>query len=306
MRYGLIAFLVVVAISLGPASALGKKSSRGFRTDRAVRVVVIGGSISMYYKGNYGEFLQHGCKNIEVVNHAKVGAGGRALVKRFREVVLDDKKLMKQLAAKEAWVLFQGGLNSVFSPESTNWHLAQLFKLATDSGMQTMALSLTPWGSDKDSRFQGFEGVRFVRATKRINRFLAGKLSPDRALGRRAAKHPHEWMKGEVPQRFVDVFNTDIRDQAAALRPAAPLEKAFARSRYRKKNGNKAALVQEARAVPRNFMKASYSDFDHIHPKSKGHRVMAVAACKKAPASWGCDCAKIGRAKWKKGKVVGS
>ena len=303
MRKNTVALAIAVTTMIAPALALGKKADKGFSTDRPVRVVVIGGSISMYYKGNYGEYLQFGCKNVEVVNRAKVGAGGRALVKRFREVVLGDSKLMKQLAAKEAWILFQGGLNSVFSPESTNHHLSQMFKLAADSGLRTFALSLTPWGKDGDKRFDGYEGVRYVRATKAINAFLAGKASPDKALGRRAAKHGHEWMKGEVPSRYVDVFNSDLRDKDAALRDSKDAEKDFGRSRYRKRKGKKAKIVQEYREVPRNYMKRSYQDFDHIHPNTRGHRVMAVLTCKKAPASWGCDCNKIASAVHKKGKV---
>ncbi len=289
---------------LGPSVASGKTKSKRFRTDRPVRVVVMGGSISMYYKGNYGQFLQHACKNIEVVNRAKVGAGGAALVRRFKEAVLKDKRLLKQLHDREAWLLFQGGLNSVFSPEMTNWHLARMFKLAADTGLRTFALTLTPWGREGTKRFDGFEGVRFVRATKKVNKFLLGKLTPDRALGRRASKHPHEWMRGELPELAVDVFNSDLRDKGAALRPEAPLRKKLRRSRYRRAK-NKDAIIAEARAVPRNYMKRSYRDFDHIHPGTRGHKVLAARACTKAPKSWGCDCGKIKRASWKRGKVIG-
>lgn len=297
--------MVCLASTLALPDTFAKGKAPRFKTDKAVRVVVMGGSISMYYKGNYGEYLAHGCKNIEVVNRAKVGAGGRALVKRLRKAVLSDRQLMQQLAQKEAWMLFQGGLNSVFSPEMTNSYLAHMFKLARDSGMRTFALSLTPWGKESDARFKGFEGVRFVRATKKINAFLAGRLSPEQALGRRAAKHPHEWQRGELPERFVDVFNSDLRDSGAPLRDLKRVKRAFGSSRYRKQKARRAALIAEGRAVPRHFMKASYQDFDHIHPGTLGHRLLATLACQKAPRSWGCDCAKIARATWKKGRVRG-
>ncbi|MCO4763721.1 MAG: SGNH/GDSL hydrolase family protein [Myxococcales bacterium] len=266
---------------------------------RTVKAVIVGGSISMYYRGNYGQFLQHGCKNLEVVNRAKVGAGGPALVKRLRKAVIGDRRLMKQVRGKRPWLLFQGGLNSVYSPEMTNANLAKMFKLAKDNGFQTFALSLTPWGDPSDKRFRGFNGVFYVRATKRINAFLLGKLTPDQALGARAKKHPHEWMKGEVPDRAVDVFHSHLRNSDAALLPAAPLARKFSRSRYRKRKKNKAKLIAEARSVPRNYLKKSYRDFDHIHPNSKGHRLLAARVCAKAPASWGCDCNRIKRAVFK-------
>lgn len=296
---------LTAALILAPQAGFGKP----FTSKRPVRAVVVGGSISMYYKGNYGEYLEHGCKNLEIVNRAKVGAGGRALVKRLRNAVLGDKDLMDELVGKhkqrESWLIFQGGLNSAFSPEMTNSYLAQMFKLAADSGMSTFALTLTPWGKDDNDRFDGWEGLRFVRATKKINAFLQGKLSPDQALGRRGKGHAHEWQKGELPMTTVDVFNSELRDADAPLRDAAPLQKSFAKSRFRKQKAKRDALVQEAREVPRHFMKKSYQDFDHIHPKNIGHRLMATLACRKAPKSWGCDCDKIARATWHKGKVRG-
>ena len=266
---------------------------------RPIKAVVIGGSISMYYRGNYGEFLQHGCKNLEVVNRAKVGAGGSALVKQLRKAVLGDRKLMAQVKGKHPWLLFQGGLNSVFSPEMTSENLAKMFKLAKSNNFQTFALTLTPWGDASDKRFTGFEGVFYVRATKQINQFLLGKLTPDQALGARSKGRPHEWMKGEVPDRAVDVFHSGLRDSGATLLPAAPLQRRFSRSRYRKRVKQQAKLVAEAQAVPRNFLKKAYRDFDHIHPNSSGHRLLAVAVCAKAPASWGCDCGRIKRSVFK-------
>ncbi len=271
----LTAGMLLAALSARPAAA-GQ-----FKTQRPVRVVVLGGSISMYYKGNYGQFLEYGCKNIEVINRAKVGAGGPALVKRLQTEIVGNKALMAELkAAKEYWLLFQGGLNSVWSPWMTNFNLAKMFAAAKSAGFRTFALSLTPWGDDADKRFRGWEGVWTHRATRKINAYLLGKLQPDAALG-----------------------NIGLRDKDAKLRDKAPLEAGFAKSRYRKEPQNKAKLVEEARAVPRNFLDKSYRDFDHIHPNSEGHKKMALAACRRAPASWGCDCKRLEKAVWK-GKVV--
>jgi hypothetical protein len=270
---------------------------------RPIKAVVVGGSISMYYAGNYGQFLEHGCKHLEVVNKAKVGAGGRALVKRFRRNILGDRALKQGLTSgSEGWVIFQGGLNSVFAPHSTNKHLAALFSAAHDAGLKVMALTLTPWGDEKDDRFKGFEGVKTVENTKKINQFLLGKASVRQALGKLADKRTEAWASGELADIGVDVFHSPLRDHKAALRPAAPLERSFGHSRYRKKPERKAKVIEAARAVPRSFMKSTYRSFDHIHPNAEGHRVMAVRACRKAPRSWGCDCKRIARAVFK-GKV---
>ncbi len=43
--------------------------------------------------------------------------------------------------------------------------------------------------------------------------------------------------------------------------------------------------------------------FDHIHPNTEGHRLMADLACPKMPASWGCDCPLVKTLVWK-GKIV--
>ncbi len=274
-----------------------------FKTDRPIKAVVLGGSVSEYYAGNYGQFLAHGCQNLEVVNRAKAKKGVPALVKRLNKEVIGDRKLMAGTTDGKRWLIWQGGLNSVFSPEMANYHLARLFQQAHDGGFQVMALTLVPWGSHKDARFRGFRGVRTVRQTKQINNFLKRKLSPQRALGRRARNHPHEWMQGELPDITVDVFDSPLRDSGAALRDMAALNKAFSRSRYRRKKARKAAIVAEARAVPRQFMKKKYWAFNHYHPNTAGHRQMALAACAQAPKSWGCDCKRIAAAVFRKGKV---
>ncbi len=274
-----------------------------FKSDRPIKAVVLGGSVSEYYAGNYGQFLHHGCANLEVINRAKAKKGVPALVKRLNKEVLGNRKLMAGTNAGKRWLIFQGGLNSVFSPEMANYHLARLFQRAHDGGFEVMALTLVPWGSLKDSRFRGFDGLRTIRRTRLINHFLERKLSPQRALGRRSRNHPHEWMKGELPDITIDVFNGELRDSRAPLLDAASLNKAFARSRYRRKKARKAALVAEARAVPRQFMKKKYWAFNHYHPNTNGHRHMAMAACAKAPAAWGCDCKRIKNAVFRKGKV---
>ena len=294
----LLALVSTCVVGLSTAQAAD------FKQTTKVRAVVLGGSISMYYKGNYGQFLEYGCKNLEVVNRAKVGAGGPALLKRLDSEILNDAGLMKELkGAGEAWLIFQGGLNSVWSPWMTNDNLARLFAKASGSGLRTFALTLTPWGEDGDHRFDGWDGVWTHRATRKINNFLLGRITPDVALGKYSKDHPHEWMKGELPNVAVDLWDAGLQDGKAELRPAAPLALSFNSSRYRKEAAQRANLLNEARAVPRHYLRSDLKDFDHIHPNTDGNRLIALAACRKAPASWGCDCAKIAKAQWK-GKVV--
>ena len=298
------ALLALVATMLVGLLASPDARAGEFKQSTKVRAVVLGGSISMYFKGNYGQFLEYGCKNLEVVNRAKVGAGGPALLKRLDAEVLNDAALMKELTgAGEAWLIFQGGLNSVWSPWMTNDNLARLFAKASGAGLRTFALTLTPWGEDGDRRFDGWEGVWTHRATRKINNFLLGRITPDVALGSYGKDHPHEWMKGELPTVAVDLWDAGLQDSGAELRAAAPLALSFATSRYRKETAQRANLLAEARAVPRHYLKAELKDFDHIHPNTDGHRLIALAACRRAPATWGCDCGKIARAQWK-GKVV--
>ena len=48
-----------------------------------------------------------------------------------------------------------------------------------------------------------------------------------------------------------------------------------------------AAMAAE---IPRWFLREELRSFDHIHPNSEGHRLIAEAACPRLPASWGCEC----------------
>ncbi len=281
-----------------------------WKTTRPIKAVVIGGSISMYYAGNFGQYLQYGCHNVEVLNRGKVGAGGAALAKIFREQVVADRAVMAPLQLQtqgqkgNAWVLFQGGLNSVGTPDSTAWFLSRLFASAHDSGFRVLALSLTPWGSDDDARFGGWTGLKFVRATEQVVAFVMGRLTPKQAFGARAKERDDAWQPGELPEVGVDLYHSPLRAGSQnPLRAKGPLESTFASSPFAKRAEEKRALVQAAQAVPQLYLAQKYRDFDHLHPNGEGHRLIAALVCQQAPAQWGCDCDVIRRAGWK-GKVV--
>lgn len=297
MKRTLLLTAVVFTLLSAPAGA------GPFKTDRPHKAIVFGGSVSEYYAGNYGQYLEFGCANLEVINRAEQKKGAPALYKKFEREILGNAELMAQLRGKTPWLIFQGGLNSVFSPEMANYHLARLFKRAHDAKFKVMAMTLPPWGADDDHRFDGFDGVRTLRATWLMNDFFLGKLTPDKALGRRARNHPHEWMRGELPTISVNIYDSSMRDSKAPLRSEKAMEAAFGSSRYRKDTANKARLIAEARAVPRYYLKKEYHAFNHYHPNSPGHRIMATEACKRAPAAWGCDCKRIARAVFARGQV---
>ena len=293
-----------------PATSKLSRSESGTATpwhlDRPVKVVVIGGSISKYYAGNFGQYLQYGCKKVEVLNRGKVGAGGAELSRILRQDVLGDPATARGLhAAKaEGWVLFQGGLNSVGSPQSTAYFLSRLFEAAHGSGLKVMALTLSPWGSDSDARFAGWRGLATVQATEHVVEFVLGHLYPAVALGTKGQGHDTSWSKNELPDIAIDLWHSPLAaDSANPLRERGPLETTFGQSPFARRAAQKAELLRQAQQVPRHYLGAKYRDFDHIHPNSAGHRVMAALACQKAPPSWDCDCDAIRHSQWK-GKVV--
>ena len=291
-----------------PAMAAGP-----WTTDRSHKAVVIGGSISKYYAGNFGQFLHYGCKDLEVINRGEVGAGAAKLLANFRGQVLETKPVLSAMADGKGWILLQGGLNSVGAPESTLWSLTRLIVAAHSAGLKVLALTVTPWGSDDDPRFDAWNGLRLHRATELVAEGLLGKVAPSRALGRRAAQRQptaqpqpiaDEWTPEELPDVAVDLWRSVLRVGAKApLRPAEPLRQAFASSPWRKLVDQRDQWVEAARAVPRQFMDAKYRDFDHVHPNTAGHKLMAALACQQAPPQWQCDCDAIRRARWK-GKVL--
>ena len=302
---GTAAWLIVIAAWLGCCGEA--RAASPWTTDRAHKAVVIGGSISKYYAGNFGQFLHFGCKDLEVINRGEVGAGAAKLLANLNSQVLQTQPVLDAMAHGKGWILLQGGLNSVGAPESTLWSLTRLFQAAHAGGLKVLALTVTPWGSDDDPRFDAWNGLRLHRATEHVAEGLLGKLAPSRALGRRAAQRTlgkDEWLPQELPDIAVDLWRSVLRVGAKApLRPAEPLRQTFASSPWRKHSDQRDQWVEAAQAVPRQFMDAKYRDFDHVHPNTAGHKLMAALACQQAPAQWQCDCDAIRRARWK-GKVV--
>lgn len=282
-----------------------------------VKVVVLGGSVSAYGQGGYAQWLPAVCKNVELVNRAKEKLNASELRERFKTDVLKDpvlgvKGLVK--AGTEVWLVFLGGLNSVANPEATNLDVAKTFKAAHEAGLKTMGLTINPWGSEKDRRWQGPEGIAYLEYTQRTVDFVMGRLTPVQAFGKaaggRAAFDP-----GEQPDVAVDIWDSNLRDREAPLRDRAKTERLAQRSKWVKarlkdvpegeRGAALEAIVTQAISLPRLFMRPDFVAFDPIHPNAEGHREIAKLMCQKAPASWGCDCATFERFAWdhRRGKL---
>lgn len=265
--------------------------------------MVVGGSISRYYAGNFGQFLQHGCSALEVVNLGETGASAAKMHRNFK-VQLDDPQFAEQLPRGHSWLISAGGLNSVWLPHWTARWLSRLNLLAKSRGMGTIGLTLTPWGSEDDPRFAGWKGLRLHRATEQVVDFMLGKLTPAAALGETAAGQA-EWAAGELPDIAVDLWRSDLRaGQEAVLRDRETFAQSFASSPFRRQRDDFDLLVAAAVAVPRQFLAKKFHDFDSTHPNTAGHRLIAALVCQKAPPSWQCDCEKIRRAQWRGGRVA--
>ncbi len=281
-------------------------------SDRPVKAIVLGGSVTAWPKGNFGQFLEGACKRVEVVNRGKARIGAVQLKERFVKQVLRNRRVDPK-AHEETWLLFQGGLNSIGTPEKTNKYVADIFRLAYEHGIKTVGITLGPWGAEKDKkRWAGARGLQYLSYMRLAVDFVMGRLTPAEALGDLAkGRDSAEWLPGELPTIGVDLYASELRDKDAPLRDGERLMRqvqldAFAKRKLAEvaegeRESLLAQLVEQAREIPRYFMRKELHAFDHIHPNMEGHRVMAKAICPKLPASWGCECAAIDRLQWGKG-----
>ena len=271
--------------------------------DRPVKVVVLAGSIGAYPRGSYADRLAQWCGNIEVQNLSKSGLGAWALKQRFREQVLENRRLSLPPENGEAWLIFGGGLNSVGTPERTNRWARDLFVLAHRAGMRVVALSLTPWGDEDDRRWRGASGVRYFEATRKVVDFILRRLSPEEALGSEVRRRPDptaDWQPDELADISVDLYDSSLRQAGATTRSVAEMRAAleadagWQRAHRRRDDTQRARALQAdaetAARLPQWYLRPEYRGFDHIHPNRTGHHRIAQEACPHLPESWGCRC----------------
>jgi hypothetical protein len=272
---------------------------------RPVKVVVLAGSIGAWPRNPYAKRLETMCANVEVKNLSRVGLGAAALKSRFRQWVLENKRVKDQSQAHEAWLVFGGGLNSVGDPYATNRHIRHLFLLAHAANFKVMGLSLTPWGEASDKRWKGSQAFWTHLNTRAIVEFVAAQSTPEAALGleaalKREAQWGEKWDASEIADIGVDLWNSPLRDEAHQSMAIDRARRELARdARWKRSQRDQdearkdAALLRDAEILANAskwFLRADLRSFDAIHPNDSGHALMAEIICAKAPASWGCTC----------------
>ncbi|HIA03296.1 MAG TPA: hypothetical protein EYN06_03725 [Myxococcales bacterium] len=299
--------LALTAWAAGPKKEpLGRWS---YKVDtRTVKVVIIGGSIANWKAGNFGHFLETVCSNIEIKNRAQTGYGAPKLKHRFKRQFLQNPRVKLADERFEYWLMYNGGLNSIFSPEMTIKFTSELFAKAHKKGVRVAALTLTPWGSDRDKRWHDFDGLDYYDKTRKVVDFVLGKLQRNQALGRYAKEEDKalsEWKEGELPDIGINLYDSPLRNSDVTPRDPARLTRIFQRSRKLKKRyPNAQQAIERASRVPLWYMKPTFRAFDHIHPNSRGHREIAKRTCPLLPQSWGCSCPRLEELEWRKGKVL--
>ncbi len=271
--------------------------------DRPVKVVVLAGSIGAWPKQPYARRIEQMCASVEVKNLSKAGYGAWALKKRFRQQVLKNPRVDLGNSDYEYWLVFHGGLNSVGTPERTNRHIRDLFLMAHQRGLGVVALSLTPWGDDKDGRWRGPSGLEYLRHTRTVVDFVVGRASPREALGVHVARRADPdaaWDPSELADVGIDLHDSALRDLDAAPRDIDVVRGQLARDRNWQKRSaaltveeRERALEHDARLaaeIPQWYLRKDLRSFDHIHPNEEGHRLIAETACPRLPASWNCEC----------------
>ncbi len=293
-----------------PAEAEPPPTWRFRKADKPVKVVVLAGSIGAYRRNPYSQQLASMCTNVEIKNISKTGLGAWALKKRFQQQVIDNDRLRWNQEGEEHWLIFGGGLNSVGNPRSTNHHMRRLFEVAHRRGMKVVAMTLTPWGDEKDKRWRGIGGLRSLRTTQAVVDFTLGRLTPAQALGSFAAKRRVEadapWQANEIPDIAIDLYDSVLRDREAPMRDLNVMREDLAKDKAWQRAHKELDDFQRANAleldaiaateIPRWYMRPELRAFDHIHPNADGHRLMAETMCPQLPASWGCTCPVADRA----------
>lgn len=277
------------------------------KQDKPVKVVILAGSVGAWQRDPYAKHFESWCANVEVENLSKTGAGAWELRQRFMSQVVANGYVNLRAPEYDYWLVFQGGLNSVAMPEKTNKEIRQLFLSAHQRGVEVVALSVTPWGDESDSRrWKGLAGLAYKRFTEKIVDFELGRLSPREALGRFVESRDDPdapWDPAELADVGVDLYDSPMRDRGAAPRDFAAMRKLVEKDTDWKKRlagldetTRELALdeqAQRAAELPQWFMREELRSFDHIHPNEHGHLLLAQIACPELPASWGCSCPSI-------------
>ena len=196
-----IVMLLILILVSAPVQAKvwGKNEVPGkwsFETDKPVKLIVIGGSVSQFNRG-YGNWIGKTCRNVEVKNVAKARYGSWGIGERFKAQVLKNPNVDLD-DGSDYWVILQGGLNNIWEPHKVNSDFMKLFQLIHSKGMKIVGLSLTPWGSDKDKRWRGLTAVKNQDRTQKCVDWMMGRLTPKQAMGKYAGDKK-TWGSADLP-----------------------------------------------------------------------------------------------------------
>ncbi|MFT7622480.1 MAG: hypothetical protein ACI9WU_001653 [Myxococcota bacterium] len=271
-------------------------------TDKPVKVLLISSSLGRFRFGSFAQYLERVCPATEFASRTQHAVNTRWMIETFRSDVLRPRSVDARQG--EHWLLYQGGLNSVSTPERTVADMVRLFRMAHGAGFKVLAIGVTPWGEDSDSRFDGFDGLRRHDKTRHLADFVAGRLGPVQALGSRRANRRDrpQWVAAELPDIGVDVLDTALRNKTAILRRSKSLIRQWKRTRWvRRRYPDMQEAVRRARAVPQWFPNPEQS-WDHVHLDYRGHRTIAKTVCGRLPTTWRCDCASLDTYRWQRGR----
>ena len=281
------------------------------KQEKPVKVIVLAGSIGAKRRAAYHDQLEGVCSATEFVNLSKVGHAVQGLISIWQREVSENRRLTRSRGPEEEhWALFGGGLNNIGSRGhySAAHYMLKLFARMKRDGFGVIATSVSPWGDNKDDRWEGYSGLLVHRTSLALADFLAGELSPREALGRylryRRKSHPSERFEpSELPARSINLYTSALRENEAEANDFERGRKMLLRSRAWRKNTRK--MTGAARAVklqqdaeelaglPQWYLRSELQGFDPIHPNATGHRLMAAVICPELPDSWKCDCAAL-------------
>ena len=309
MRH-LPALVALAALPLAAAPARAERGSWRFHDDtRPIKAVVVGGSVTAWPKGNFGSFIEAACPRVEVALKGKERLGSAALRDRFVEQVVKNP-YVKAKDHEALWLIFQSGLNSIASPEQTNYDAAAVYRVAHEHGLKVLALTVGPWGATSDKRRWAWaNALAYKHYTQLAVDFVLGRLTPAEAFGKLAkGRDSADWLPAERPDIAVDLYDSPLRDKDAPLQDEATAARQVAIHKAVKaelkgldeaaRAARLAALTAQVREMPRWFMKKELHSFDHIHPNMEGHRLMAETICPRLPAAWRCDCKAMAGMSW--------
>ncbi len=264
---------------------------------------MIGGSIGAWARGSFSGFLSKVCANAEIKNRSKTGYGAFQLKRRFTAQFLKNWNVKLKDERFEYWLVYSGGLNSIATPEMTVKYTVDTFVRAHRKGVKVVGLTLTPWGDEADKRWRDWKGLRRLLNTKKYVDYMLGRLTRAEALGRYANDGQTEWREGELPDVAVDLFDSDLRDRDAGARDIARATRRYDRSRrLEAEYPERDEALRQVAEVPKWYLRKSLRSFDHIHPNTDGHKVIAKTVCPKLPRSWGCACDALDSWRWERGR----